>query len=131
LCARNARHCIHRDHRGATRLEPLHQIGILRRPDEAQQRGAFAQQLRLVHAQFVRLGPEHARVRHDLGAGRAVGIVGELRAFARARFDRHRVTQFDKLPDCLRRGGDALLAGVDFLGNADFHFVALSARILR
>ena len=46
----------------------------------------------------------------DLGAGRAVGVVGEVRRVARARFDGDAEAELDQLLDDLGNGGDALLA---------------------
>ena len=119
-------------------LEPVHQVGVLRGPDEADQHRAFAQQFRFVHAEpHVGFGrahfehdvgcrPQRARVRHDFGAGLAVRIVGECGKRPRVALDRDLITELDELFDRLRRRRDAPFADVDLLGNADLHQVRLS-----
>ena len=62
----------------------------------------------------------HAR---DSRADRAVGVVGERAAPARAGLDDHVVTALDELARAGRREGDAVLVRLDLLGDADPHAV--------
>ena len=86
---------------------------------------AFAHQADFVRARGahleddVRSGPEFGRRRHDLGAGGAVGVVGEVRGVARAAFHGHREAQLDELLDHVGHGGDALFSQRRLLGHAD------------
>ena len=72
------------------RRELLHQLGVLRRPDEADQRLALAHQVDFVGARRAHLEDDvgaaqsAGRVGDDLGAGGAVGVVAEVRRLAGA-----------------------------------------------
>ena len=74
----------------------------------------------------VGLRPERTRIRHDLGAGRTIGVVGEPSAVASAGLYRHGITELGQMSHCLWRGGDPFLARMDFPWNADFHVVTSS-----
>ena len=132
LRARNARHGIHRKDGRLARRQPFHQRFVLGRPDEADQRAAFLQQVGLVGAVLrVFFGRPH--LHHDVGlpdlcrrpadlrAGLAIGGVGEFGRFAGAGLHGHVEAQLDDLRHRLRGGGAAHLALVDFLRNPDRH----------
>jgi hypothetical protein len=140
LRTRDARHHIHRNHRHSSRLQPLDQIRVLRRPDKADQCRALAQQLGFMHAEVrmrfrranfeddVGLRPKLPRLRDNVGTGFAICVVGELRQFAGTAFDRDGVAEFDDLFHRVRRRRYTTLARVAFFWDGDFHFAAARSR---
>ena len=60
---------------------------------------------------------------YDRHAGRAIRVVVERRALARAGFDRDRKAEFLQLRGDFGRRRDAAVAFVNFLWNADAHRV--------
>src|SRR6185503_15859446 len=113
LGAREARHAVHREHGELPCGERAHELGVLRRPEETHERAAGPHALDFRRARRAHL--EHdvgARpdVRDDLGAGRAVHVVGEVRGFAGAGLHRDPESQLDELFDDFGNCGDALLA---------------------
>ena len=60
-----------------------------------------------------------ARSVDDLRAGRAIGLVADLRAVAGTRLDRDPEALLDELLDDFGHGGDTLLARKDFFRNSD------------
>ena len=95
----------------------LQQLGVLRRPDEADQRAAFAHQADFVRARPAHLeddvgrGPQPGRALDDLGARGAVDIVAEIRRIPGAGFDGDLEAELDELFDDFGHRGDAFLTG--------------------
>ena len=127
FCAREiARHAVHREHRRLPRGERLHQLRVLRRPDEAHQHRALAQQ-----ADLGRVGRAHLEDdvghRPQLARGRRRSRRPAARyasspicaAVARAGLDRDPEAVLDQLLDDLGHRRDTLLAGLDLAGNSD------------
>ena len=122
--AQGARQAVDGKHRGLFRGQLLHQVGILGRPDEADQDAAFAHQRHLVRAGRARLeddvgrSPQGCGVPHDFGPGGAIGVVAEIGGIARAGFDGDLETQLDEFFDDIGHRGHALFAGEGFSRNA-------------
>jgi hypothetical protein len=98
----------------------LHQIGVLRGPDEADQGLPFAHQRDFIgggwsHLEHqVGLRPQSGgRVGHR-SARSAVGVVGTIRGIARTRFDGDGKAQFDQFFDHLGHRGHALFSWKNF-----------------
>jgi hypothetical protein len=132
LCARElARQRIDGQHGDLACRQLLHQLGVLRRPDEADQRAAFAQQGHFVGAGRAHLEDDVRAVKqvggrgHDLGAGGAVGVVGEVRRVARATLHGDREAQLEQLLHHLGHGRNALLASRCLKRNAYEHVCLL------
>ncbi len=114
-------------HGGLARGQLLHQFGVLRRPDEADQGAAFAQQAHLLRAWRAHLEDDVAacpdfggRAQH-FGARRAVGVIGEVGGIATAAFHRHAEAQLDELFHHVGHGGDTLFAVRRFFRHSDAH----------
>ncbi len=132
LRARDARDGVHRQHRHLARGQPLEQLLVLRRPDEADQRRPFLEQLdlvlaagdrdRLPHLQHhVRLGVERLCVRRDGGARLDVGAVGERGVVAGARLDDDVEAELANLVHRVGHGGHARLVRIDLLRDTHLH----------
>jgi hypothetical protein len=112
-------------HGDLARRELLHQFGVLRRPDEADQGLALVHQADFFSGRSayleddVRLCPEFGSRCRDRGAGGAVGVVAAVRGVARAAFHGHREPQLDELFHHIGYGRDALLACRRLLRNSD------------
>jgi hypothetical protein len=109
-----ARQRIDREHGRALRRQLLHQVGVLRRPDD--QHAAFAHQrdfvARRAHLEHdVAAGPQLGGRGGDARAGRAIGVVVEVRAGTGAALDGHRKPQLDQFLDHLGHGRNAPFAG--------------------
>src|SRR6185295_11284862 len=105
------------EHRRLPGGKLMQELGVLRRPDEADERAALAQQRDFVAARRAHLEddvghrPEPGGVVDDFGAGRTVGGVAYLGRVAGTRFDGNPEALLDQLLDDLGHGGDPFLAG--------------------
>jgi hypothetical protein len=109
----------------ALRGELLHQLRVLRRPDEADQGAAIAQEanfLRRRHAYLendIGFRPQPGGGVDDPGARGAVGLVAAIRRISGAGFDGHRETQLDQFFDDLGYGRNPLFPSSNLLWNSD------------
>ncbi|MCY1239282.1 hypothetical protein D9M72_520700 [compost metagenome] len=121
-CARQA---VDGEDRGLPGGELLHQLGVLRRPDEVDQCAALAHQAHFLGAgrahleDNVRGGPQRRGIRQHFGPGGAIGFVAEVGGLARARFDGDRKAQLDEFFHHVGHGGYTFFAGESFAGDAD------------
>ena len=125
LRSRDTRHAVHGEHRELPCGHLLHQLRVLRRPNEADDRGAGAHRRHLGtgrSANFedeIGLRKKRLGVTRDRGPGSDIGVVRKVGERASARFDRDRKAQFAPFLDDIRDGGDALFAGVNLTRNTD------------
>ena len=70
LRARHARHAVHREHGGLARREALHEVGVLRRPDEGDETLPFAEHAALPRRSGARTLKTMSAVRPHGGAHR-------------------------------------------------------------
>ena len=83
----------------------MHEVRVLRRPDERYKRAAFAQQLYFVGAgaayfeDNVGARPQTGGIGDDLGARCAIYIVAEIGGISGARFDGHLEAKLDQFLD--------------------------------
>src|SRR5690606_18133149 len=80
---------------------------------------ALARALDLEHD--VARPPCRRSIGRDVGADGFVHVVGEGRSGAGAGFHHDPEPEGDEAAHDVWRGGDAILAGLNFLGNGDFH----------
>jgi hypothetical protein len=120
--AQLARQAVDGQHGGLARGQLLHQLGVLRRPDEADQRAAFAHQ-----RHFVGRGTRTLKTMSDRpqmsaaegttsAPGGAVGVVGKVGGVTGAAFHGDREPQLDELFHHVGHGGDALFAAAVSFG---------------
>ena len=132
LRARDARDRVHRQHRRLARRQPLDERLVLRRPDEADQRRARLEQVRLVPAarqrhrrphleHHVRLAPKRAAASGTIAAPASAYAASAARRVAGPRLDHHLEAELDDLLDRLGRRRDTPLVRVDLLGDAHLH----------
>jgi len=120
-----ARQAVDGQHRGLARRQLLHQLGVLRRPDEVDQRTAAPHQPHFVLAGRAHLehdvgrGPQLRGPSDDFGTGGAVGVIAEIGRISRTGFNGHRETEFDQFFHHIGHGGDAFLAREGFPGHAN------------
>jgi hypothetical protein len=120
-----ARQRVDGQHGSLFRRQLLHQFRVLRRPDEADQGAAFAQErdiLRRRYAYFendVGRGKQFGGAFDDLGACGAIAVVTAIRGIAGPGFDRDREAQLDEFFDNLGYGGYAFFARQRFAGNSN------------
>ena len=125
LRARHARHAVHREDGAFLGGELFQQLGILRRPDEADERHPLADQVHLVGGRCAHLEddvgarPEARRIRHDRRAGRPVGVVADGGAVAGSGLHDDREAELAQLLDHVGYRGDALFAREYLLRNPD------------
>ena len=124
---------VHRQRRDALRGQPLHQLGVLTRPQKGDQHLPFVQPLHFVVAERrmllrspdlendVAVGPQPLGLRDDRGTGLCVGFIAEARSFARAGLHGDAESELAQFGDDLRCRRYALLAGVDFGRNSYLH----------
>jgi hypothetical protein len=120
-----ARQRVDGQHGGLALGELLHQFRVLGRPDEADERGALADEWQLFDQRGPHLEddvgacPQRRCIRCDLRAGRPVGLVIEVGGVAGTPLDHHGEAQLHKLHDDLGYRGNPLLAGKYFPRHSD------------
>jgi magnesium transporter len=120
-----ARQGVDRQHGGLFRRQLLHQFRVLRRPDEADQGAACAQQADFRRRRYADLEhdvggrPQTGGAVDDRGAGGAVAVVAAIRGVAGAGFDRHGEAQLDQLFNDFRYRGHTPFARQRFAGNSN------------
>jgi len=102
----------------------LHQFGILRGPDEADQHAALAHQRHFLGTRRPHLehevgpAPQGGSVGDHLGSGCAIGLVTDAGGISGARLHLNGETQLDELFNDFGHRGNAFLAGHCFLRHA-------------
>ncbi len=111
-------------HRGLLRRQLLHQFRVLRRPDEAHQRAAFAHQPDFLLARPAHLeddvgrSPQLGRTVDNLCACGAVSVVAEIGCVAGAGFDGDLEAQLDEFLDNIGHGGHTFFSRSSFPRNS-------------
>ena len=129
LGARDARHAIHRQRGHAAVGQRLEEFGILRGPDEADQRLPGPQHVELVTFRrphlyyYLALFVDVLRRQGDLAAGILVGVIRKTGRGARAALYDNAVAEFHQLGRGLRGGRDASLPRQSFSWYTDFHSI--------
>ena len=120
-----ARQGVDREHGQLARGQRLHELGVLRRPDEADERAAGLHQRDLVGRRGTHLedhvgpGVELRGAARDAGAGGLVGGVVEIGGGPGTGLDVDAEAELDQLLDHVGHGGDALLACEGLAGHSD------------
>jgi len=123
--AQLTRQRVHREHGDFARGELLHQFRILRRPDERNECGAFAQQGDFLVARGAYLehdvgsGKKFGGVGCNGGAGGAISVIATVGGIARASFNRDLEAQLDQLLHDLGNGRNPFFSRQGFPWHSD------------
>ena len=122
-----ARQAVHGQHRGLLGRQLLHQLGVLRGPDEADQDRARAHQRHFLGAggahleHDVRSRPQRGGIGQYLGAHRTIAVIVEVGGRTGPGLHSNGKAQPVQLLHHIGHGGDALFQRKGLARNPDFH----------